>query len=114
MHLRPWTHSPDRRHAGDRDVQPMSHSAGDNPRDLPTFSQFACSEQTMLSKVKLVCILEAANELPKQRNRVNWVHPFNVEAKGEKRFRKITKMFGILKQSFSATTECQSSLLTNC
>ena len=64
----------------------MSHSAGDNPRDLPTFSQFACSEQTMLSKVKLVCILEAANELPKQRNRVHWVHPFNIDV--EKGFRK--------------------------
>ena len=54
----------------------------------------------MLSKVKLLCILEAANELPKQQNRVHWVHPFNVEAKGEKRFRKFTRMFRILKQSF--------------
>ena len=32
QHVRPWTHSPDRRHAGDRDVQRISHSAGDNPR----------------------------------------------------------------------------------
>ena len=58
-----------------------THSPGDKHRDLPIFSQFALSlEQTMLSEVKLVCILEAANELPKQRNRVHWVHPFNVEA----------------------------------
>ena len=72
-HTIPIVGSAERRHAGDRDVQRMSHSAGDNPRDLPTFSQFACSEQTMLSKVKLVSILEAANELPKQRNRVHWI-----------------------------------------
>ena len=45
----------------------------------------------MLSKVKLVCILEAANELPKQQNRVHWVHPLNIEAKAEKRYRKSTK-----------------------
>ena len=44
-----------------------------------------CSEQTMLFKVKLVCIVKAANELPKQRNRVHWVHPFNVEVKGGKK-----------------------------
>ena len=42
----------------------------------------------MLSKEKLVCILVAANELPKQRNRVHWLHPFNVETKGKKRLRK--------------------------
>ena len=106
--LRLWTHSPGHRHAEHQDIQRMSHSPGDKHRDLPIFCLRL--EQTMLSKVKLVCILEAANELPKQRNRVHWVHPFNVEAKGEKRFR----MFGILKQSFSATTEWQSSLLANC
>ena len=61
----------------------------------------------MLSKVKLVCILEAANELSKQRKWVHWVHPFNVEAKGEKGSENCTRMFGVLKQSFSATTECQ-------
>ena len=93
----------------------MSHSPGDKHRDLTIFSQFALSlEQTMLSEVKLVCILEAANELPKQRNRVHWVHPFNVEAKGKKGSETFTRMFEILKKSFLATTECQSSLLTNC
>ena len=40
-----------------------------------------CSEHTMLPKVKLVWNLEAASELSKQRNRVHWVHPFNVKAK---------------------------------
>ena len=61
----------------------------------------------MLSKVKLVCILEAVNELPKQRNRLHCVHPLNVEAKGEKRFRKFydnvrnfeTKFFGYYRMS---------------
>ena len=64
----------------------------------------------MLSKVKLVFILEAKNELPKQRNRVHWVHPFSAEAKGEKCFRKIyenvrnfeTKFFGYYRMSFKS------------
>ena len=68
----------------------------------------------MLSKVKLVCILEAANEL--QNNEIGYIGFIHLmsKLKGKKKFRKFTRMFGILKQSFSATTECQSSLLTNC
>ena len=67
----------------------------------------------MLSKVKLVYILEAANELPKQQNRVHWVHPFNVKAKGERRFRKFyenvrnfeTKFFGYYRMSIKSFDE---------
>jgi hypothetical protein len=67
----------------------------------------------MLSKVKLVYILEAANELPKQQNKIHWVHPFNVEAKGEKRFRKFyenvrnfeTKFFGYYRMSIKSFDE---------
>ena len=68
----------------------------------------------MLSKVKLVCILEAANELPKQQNRVHWVHPFNVEAKGKKKgsesFDKNvlnfeTKFFGFYRMSTKSFDE---------
>ena len=63
--------------------------------------------------MKLVCILETANELPKQRNRVHWVHPFTVEAKGEKRFRTFyenirnfeTKFFGYYRMSIKSFDE---------
>ena len=67
----------------------------------------------MLSKVKLVCIVEAANELPKQRIRVHWVHPFNFEDKGEKIFGKFyenvrnfeTKFFGSYRMSIKSFDE---------
>ena len=74
----------------------------------------------MLSKVKLVCILEAANELPKQRNREHCVHPFNVEAKAEKMFRKFyenvrnfeTKFFDYYRTSIKSFDELHLLLVT--
>lgn len=67
----------------------------------------------MLSKVKLVCCLEASNELQKQRNRIHWVHPYNVDAKAENRFRKFyesirsyeTKFFGYYRMSIKSFEE---------
>ena len=47
-HTVPIVSSAERRHAGDRDVQPMSHSAGDNPRDLPTLSLLVQSKPCCL------------------------------------------------------------------
>ena len=63
----------------------------------------------MLPKVKLVCILKAANELTNNEiGYIGFIHLMSRE-KGSESFKR---MFGILKQSFSATGECQ--VLTNC
>ena len=67
----------------------------------------------MLSKVKLVCCLEGANELRIQRDRVHWVHPFNVDGKARKRFRHFygsirsyeSKFFGYYRMSIKSFDE---------
>lgn len=62
----------------------------------------------LVSKVML-----GADNMPKVRNRVHWIHPINIEAKAEERFRKFSdnirnfeiKFFGYYRMSMKSFDE---------
>jgi hypothetical protein len=64
----------------------------------------------MLSKLKIVCALEAEGLLQEPIHRRHWVHPFNSERESSERF----ETFESMTKSFLDITGCHKTRSTNC